>query len=278
MMRHDSCLPLPVVLLLELKNGEHLVTRRPTYNELKKRVHILEDEIAKQAYSEQVLREACDRFGSLTDGLLGPLMIINGDLIIEEVNERFLERYGVQRQEVIGRQCYEVTHGFDEPCTEGNYACPGRAAIETGKPHRTEHYSQCKGAHTVEEVFAFPLMDKNGQVRHVVEMCHDVAPDRRENQEQNEQERLEGVIEMAGAVCLELSQPLQALSFHCERLQKAISEENLLYEQIDQIIVKIDKMSEILGKLQHIATYVTKEHVEGTKIVDIDRASRSDSQ
>ena len=79
---------------------------------------------------------------------------------------------------------------------------------------------------------------------------------------------------MAGAVCLELSQPLQALSFHCERLQKAISEENLLYDQIDWIVQKIDKMSDILGKLQCIVTYVTKDHVEGTKIVDIERASR----
>lgn len=89
-----------------------------------------------------------------------------------------------------------------------------------------------------------------------------------------EKERLEGAIEMAGAVCLELNQPLQALYFQCERLQKAISKDNLLYNQIDWIVKKVDKMSEIIKKLRSIARYQTKDYIEGTRIVDIDRASR----
>jgi phosphoglycerate-specific signal transduction histidine kinase len=95
-------------------------------------------------------------------------------------------------------------------------------------------------------------------------------------QEHIEQERLEGVIEMAGAVCLELNQPLQALYFQCERLQKAISEDNLLFNQIDWIVKKVDRMSEIVEKLRNIARYQTKDYIEGTRIVDIDRASRPD--
>jgi phosphoglycerate-specific signal transduction histidine kinase len=91
-----------------------------------------------------------------------------------------------------------------------------------------------------------------------------------------EKERLEGVIEMAGAVCLELNQPLQALYFQCERLQKAISEDNILFNQIDWIVKKIDKMSEIVEKLRNIGQYQTKDYIEGTRIVDIDRASRPD--
>lgn len=92
--------------------------------------------------------------------------------------------------------------------------------------------------------------------------------------EKIEKERLEGVIEMAGAVCLELNQPLQALYFQCERLQKAISEDNILFSQIDWIVKKVDRMSEIVEKLRNIGQYQTKDYIEGTRIVDIDRASR----
>lgn len=98
----------------------------------------------------------------------------------------------------------------------------------------------------------------------------------RAQQEQIEKERLEGVIEMAGAVCLELNQPLQALYFHCERMQKAISEDNLLFTQIDWIVQKVDRISQIVQKLRSIASYQTKDYIEGTRIVDIDRASRPD--
>jgi phosphoglycerate-specific signal transduction histidine kinase len=89
-----------------------------------------------------------------------------------------------------------------------------------------------------------------------------------------EKERLEGVIEMAGAVCLELNQPLQALYFQCERLQKAISKDNILFNQIDWIVKKVDRMTEIVEKLRNIGQYQTKDYIEGTRIVDIDRASR----
>jgi C4-dicarboxylate-specific signal transduction histidine kinase len=89
-----------------------------------------------------------------------------------------------------------------------------------------------------------------------------------------EKERLEGVIEMAGAVCLELNQPLQALYFQCERLQKAISKDNILFNQIDWIVEKVDRMSEIVEKLRNIGQYYTKDYIEGTRIVDIDRASQ----
>jgi len=104
----------------------------------------------------------------------------------------------------------------------------------------------------------------------------DLAFHERTKQEQIEKERLEGVIEMAGAVCLELNQPLQALYFQCERLQKAISEDNLLFTQIDWIVKKVDRMSQIVEKLRSIARYQTKDYIEGTRIVDIDRASRPD--
>ncbi len=98
----------------------------------------------------------------------------------------------------------------------------------------------------------------------------------RAQQEQIEKERLEGVIEMAGAVCLELNQPLQSLYFHCERMQKAISEDNLLFTQIDWIVQKVDRISQIVQKLRSIGSYQTKDYIEGTRIVDIDRASRPD--
>jgi phosphoglycerate-specific signal transduction histidine kinase len=130
------------------------------------------------------------------------------------------------------------------------------------------------GGQAIGELYAFPPGGKSGNLECVVEVNRNITEQIQENQEQIEQERLEGVIEMAGAVCLEFNQPLQALSLHCERLQKAISKDNLLYNQIDWIVNKIDSMSDIIRKLQGIATYQTKDYIEGTKIVDIDKASR----
>jgi hypothetical protein len=256
--------------------GERLVDTRPTYEELENRFHCLEKQVVEQKRSAAAFQEAREFLKRVAGGMFEALMVIDRNFVIQEVNERFLEKHNRTRSDVIGNACWEIAHGLISPCFHSGRPCPAKEVMETAQPTRTTHFyaDQPGGGERAEEVFAFPLLGKTGDVEHVVEVCYGAYEKGRASREHIEEERLEGVIEMAGAVCLELNQPLQALSFHCERLQKAISKENLLYDQIDWIVKKIDKMSEILGKLQHIAVYATREHVEGTKIVDIDRASR----
>ena len=93
--------------------------------------------------------------------------------------------------------------------------------------------------------------------------------------EQAKEERLQGVLEMAGAVCHELSQPMQVLSIYCERFLKEMSQENPAYEDVGNIMDKIDRIASITRKLQTIASYETKEYIEGKKIIDIEKASQA---
>jgi C4-dicarboxylate-specific signal transduction histidine kinase len=94
-------------------------------------------------------------------------------------------------------------------------------------------------------------------------------------EERFERERLEGVLEMAGAVCHELSQPMQVLSVYCERFLKEMSKEIPAYSEIKAIMDKIESIAEITRKLQTIASYETKDYIEGRKIIDIDKACRA---
>jgi signal transduction histidine kinase len=81
------------------------------------------------------------------------------------------------------------------------------------------------------------------------------------------------VLEMAGAVCHELNQPLQVVSVCSERLLSAISEDSPLYNQAQKIAEKFDMIVEITRKLQSMTKYETKHYIEGTKIIDIDKAT-----
>lgn len=96
---------------------------------------------------------------------------------------------------------------------------------------------------------------------------------KRAEQQRLQREKLQGVLEMAGAVCHELNQPMQALTAYCEYSLKAKVEDNSLYDQIHKIIEKVDTMAKITRKLQNIATYETKDYLQGTRIIDIDKAS-----
>ncbi|MCP4107158.1 MAG: response regulator [Desulfobacteraceae bacterium] len=92
-----------------------------------------------------------------------------------------------------------------------------------------------------------------------------------------EEEKLEGVLEMAGAVCHELNQPMQNVSGFSQLLLDEVSEDDPKYEYISIIKKQIDKMGGITRKLMRITKYETVDYIESTKIIDIDKASDDNS-
>ena len=110
------------------------------------------------------------------------------------------------------------------------------------------------------------------RVMHLEKQAHEL---RRERADRLQRERLQGVLEMAGAVCHELNQPMQVLSAYCERSLKVAMEGNPLNGHLKGIVEKIDNMAGIVRKLERIASYETKVYIEGKRIIDIDKACRA---
>ncbi len=92
-------------------------------------------------------------------------------------------------------------------------------------------------------------------------------------EERLQRERLEGVIEMAGAACHELAQPLQSLSGYSHLLLTDLSEDSPLFGEIKKFQGMVNQLGQITKKIMHITRYETKEYIEGYKIIDIDKAS-----
>jgi len=88
-----------------------------------------------------------------------------------------------------------------------------------------------------------------------------------------QKEKLQGVIELAGAACHELNQPLQAISGYSELLMMEMSEDDPLFDMVSEIKKETIRLGEITRKLNNITRYETTNYIEGRKIIDIDKAS-----
>ncbi len=86
-------------------------------------------------------------------------------------------------------------------------------------------------------------------------------------------ERLQGVIEMAGAVCHELNQPLQSIMGYSQLLQMDMPDGFPGTDYLGRIVNQIERLKGITGKLMGITRYETVEYLNGSKIIDIDRSS-----
>lgn len=89
-----------------------------------------------------------------------------------------------------------------------------------------------------------------------------------------EKEKLVGVLEMAGAVCHEFNQPLQAMQLYLDILDAGNFKENKGPEELDRLREQLDRISGICRKIMRISKYESTDYVDGIKIIDIDKASK----
>lgn len=101
----------------------------------------------------------------------------------------------------------------------------------------------------------------------------DITPLKRLETERLAREKLQGVLEMAGAVCHELNQPLQVVSGYGELIEMELQRDHPLRELLDKLREQVGKMAGITRQLMRITRYETKDYLGG-KIIDIDGASR----
>jgi len=87
-----------------------------------------------------------------------------------------------------------------------------------------------------------------------------------------ERERLQGVLEMAGAVCHELSQPLQSVSGFSEMLLMDLEMGDPKYKTLKTIKEGIDRIAGLTRKIMRITRYQSKPYLR-SQIVDIENAS-----
>jgi DNA-binding response OmpR family regulator len=87
-----------------------------------------------------------------------------------------------------------------------------------------------------------------------------------------EKEKLQVIFEMTGAICHELSQPMQAISGNSELMLMNLKKDNPLYKHVVTIKDQINRMGDITRKLKRVTRYKTKDYIN-SKIIDLDSAA-----
>ncbi|OQW97844.1 MAG: hypothetical protein BWK74_05750 [Desulfobacteraceae bacterium A6] len=100
-----------------------------------------------------------------------------------------------------------------------------------------------------------------------------VTKEMKAEEERVEREKLQVLLEMAGAVCHELNQPMQTITGYSENLVLNVKKDDPLYSKLNKIMELTRTMGDITGKLMKITRYETKDYVQGIKIIDIDKSS-----
>jgi len=193
-------------------------------------------------------------------------MIIStlNDGVYLEVNQAFLNTTGFAHEEVIGKSSTELGIWVDPDERDELHEILKAA----GKVCNAEVRFRNKAGEILHVLWSAEVIEYGGQ-QCIIAVTRDITDRKLAQQEQLRREKLQGVLEMAGAACHEMNQPLQNIVFMLDEL----IEENQNSETCKQIRSQVQRIRSITSKLENITTYETKEYIQGSKIIDIDKAS-----
>jgi PAS domain S-box-containing protein len=125
----------------------------------------------------------------------------------------------------------------------------------------------------------FKIICKDGQVKDIefrssytadkkISVLTDITQRKEADTVRREKDRLQGVLELSGAVCHEMNQPLMSISGYFELIMLDLPVDDPNYPRIKKIQVQLERMADITKKMMQISRYRTKDYLNG-KIVDI---------
>jgi PAS domain S-box-containing protein len=133
-------------------------------------------DITERKRAEEALRESERYFRSLLFSMHEDILVLERDYRITDVNNTLLVTVGRKHEEVVGRYCYDVSHGYKEPCHRKGEECMLREVFETGEPRSCRHqHVRANGSMVWVDILLSPLKDKSGNVTHVIEAIRDVS-------------------------------------------------------------------------------------------------------
>ena len=114
--------------------------------------------------------------GTLFNGIHEEIMVIDSNFVIQDVNRFYLERYGMKKEDVLGKKCHAVTYQSDSPCVFDKGLCPLEKARETAQRVEVTHFHETEGGESRELVrIVYPLATAGEMPQYFVEISRDVT-------------------------------------------------------------------------------------------------------
>lgn len=117
------------------------------------------------------LLDALPDVAVILEALTEPAAILSLDYEILATNQAYQNQFP-SNERLVGRHCYEVSHGYDRPCDQAGESCPLKRCVETGARQRMLHIHNTPHGQEHVDVELSPIHDRNGVLSAFLEVMH----------------------------------------------------------------------------------------------------------
>jgi PAS domain S-box-containing protein len=118
---------------------------------------------------EDRTRKNASEISSIVDGIGDLLFVIDGNRVITKVNKAICDVFKKKPEEIVGRHCFEIVHGTEEPWC----SCPATKTFETKQIATEEVNDPNLGIPLL--ITTSPILDEQGEVKQIIHIAKDIT-------------------------------------------------------------------------------------------------------
>jgi PAS domain S-box-containing protein len=225
--------------------------------------------------TEERLRGYLQLLDALINTIPNPIYFQDEQGVFQGCNKVFARSIlGLTRDQIIGRRPLDMPDQMP-PDLAATYQRQAMIMAQKAGYHSFEEQVRCADGARRDFLFSMaPIQGMGGEASGCVVVLSDLTEKNRAARDRMQREKLEGVLETAGAVCHEFNQPLQALSGFLEILSATPGPQPDGAPLLERALAQIERMRTITAELQGITHYETMAYGDKTKIIDIHKSSQ----
>lgn len=204
----------------------------------------------------------------IINSLRHQVLVLDRNRRVVLANKVYLDAADKKADEVTGMEYRDV-------CRSADRACPVDQILEglEMRPFVQEFRSDDQTRWF--ERTASPVFDADGQIEYVVEVIRDITSEHMLEAEKIQSGKLQGIVELAGAVAHEINSPLFAALGTADLLVEDCRQPELR-EELAVIVRNLKQIGELTRKMTTMTGYASQEYVGETKIVSFTQHAKDD--
>ena len=131
------------------------------------------NDITERKQAEEQLRMASDEWQETFDAAEEMIMLLDADFRIIKANKATADFFASPLEEIVGKPCYQLMHGAEEPPPE----CPFARMLQTRKHEEAEMYMEDRDIWA--SVAVDPILDADGNIVRTVHIVRDITERKR---------------------------------------------------------------------------------------------------
>ncbi|UCG77444.1 MAG: response regulator [Nitrospirota bacterium] len=200
------------------------------------------------------------------------IIVIDRDFTVTSVNKAYCNQTKMDREDIIGKKCYKVSHAYDSPCFEEGEDCAVKRTFESGMPDESVHiHTDSFGSSVHVELRSYPLRGPSGEVRAAIETLNDVTDRLKLEDQLRQAQKMEAIGQLAGGIAHDFNNILTAIIGYSSILKEKIGEDEELAHYVENVL----SSSERAAALTRGLLAYSRKQVLQPKPVEINKLIRN---